>query len=110
MSAKDGSVLVESAVTVQSGKDSIVTLEFDTGVVSAKAVHEGKPLGHGGRFTVNRSGEEEKVASQFTREVSFSLPPGDYEMRFEGGSHIGKATFTVQTGKTTELEVPVTEK
>lgn len=31
-------------------------------------------------------------------------------MRFEGGDHIGQATFTVRIGKTTELEVPVTEK
>lgn len=110
VSAMDGTVMEQVAVTIQPGKDSTVILDFDTGEVSARAVQAGEPTGKGGTFTVYRAGGEEKVVSQFTRKVSFALPPGNYEMHFKGGDITGKTTFTIESGKTTELDVPVTGK
>jgi len=105
--AGDGPVTAEAEATIEPGETTEVVLNFETGVVTARATHDGEPVGGSGRFNVHRAEDGEKVESQFTRDVDFVLPPGDYEMRYDGGAGVGRAAFSIRSGETTELEVPV---
>ena len=107
MRASDGPVTVEVEATLEAGETAEVVLNFETGVVSARATRDGEPVDNSGSFNVHLAEDGGKVESQFTRSVEFALPPGDYEMRYDGGAGIGRAAFSIRSGETTELEVPI---
>ena len=105
--ASDGPVTVEVEAALEAGETAEVVVNFETGVVSARATRDGEPVDNSGSFNVHRAEDGGKVESRFSRSVDFALPPGDYEMRYDGGAGIGRAAFSIRSGETTELEVPV---